>query len=426
VAVLPFVNPRGDSESGFLGDGLAEAITNALARVRSLRVAARTSAFASRHRGDDVREIGRRLGVGTVLEGSVLRAGDTLRVTVKLVDVATGYYLWSEHYDRAMRDVFAIQDEISQSVARALQVILTDTERRSMARVPTSDVTAYEYYLRGRQFFHEHRKKSLEFARQMFTRAIEIDPEFALAHAGIADSCSLLHTYYPSAMPGPEQADEASRRALELAPDLPEAHASRAFALTQIGRFDEAAAEFQTAIALDPSLFEARYFYGRHCFQQGRMAEAARWFEDAARVQENFEARFFAAQAFEAEGRSDAAAAAYRRALVVAEQHLELRPDDPRAATMRAVSLCRLGESAEGLAWARRALEIDPADAGVRYNVACLYALDGKRDEALDCIEDCVRLGFGNLEWIERDPDLASLRGEPRFNALLHQHARGD
>ena len=419
VAVLPFVSLSSGDEAGFLGDGLAEEITNALARVRSLRVAARTSAFAFRDRRSDIRQIGHELGVDAVLEGSVQRADGVLRVTVRLVDVDSGYQLWSERYERTMQDVFALQDQIARSVVQALAVILSDSERSTLVRVPTSDVTAYEYYLRGRQYFHEIRRKSLEHARRMFARAIEIDPDFALAHAGLADCCSLLHMYYPSATPELERADVASRRALELDPDLPEAHAARGFALFQLGRADEAAAEFETAIALDPRQFEARYFYGRQCFQRGRPAEAARWFEDAARVQDSVEACFFAAQAYEAAARHEEAARAYRRALAVATRHLELHPDDPRAATMRAVSLCRLGEPAEGLEWARRALELDPGDAGVRYNVACLFALEGRRDEALECLEECIRLGFGNREWIARDPDLASLRDTPRFRALL-------
>jgi tetratricopeptide (TPR) repeat protein len=270
-----------------------------------------------------------------------------------------------------------------------------------------------------REYFREIRRKSLEYARQMFTRAIEIDPGFARAHCGVADCCSLLHMYYPSATPELEQADAASLRALELDPDLAEAHAARGFALFQLRRDNEAAAEFETAIRLDPSQLEARYFYGRQCFQRGQLTEAAHWFEDAARVQESVEARFFAAQAYEAAGRQEEAAAAYRRALAAAEHHLELHPDDPRAATMRAVSLCRLGEAAEGLEWARRALVIDAEDAGVRYNVACLLALEGKREQALEYLEECIRLGFGNWDWIARDPDLASLRADPRFDAML-------
>jgi tetratricopeptide (TPR) repeat protein len=287
--------------------------------------------------------------------------------------------------------------------------------------MPTTNATAYEYYLRGRQFFHQARRKSLEYALQMFSQALASDPGFALAHAGMADCCSLLHMYYPASAPELEQGDLASRRALELDSDLPEAHAARGFVLFQMRRHDEAATEFQIAIRLDPSLAEPRYFYARQCFQLGKMTEAARWFEDAARVEESFEARFFAAQAYEADGKHAEAASAYRRALAAAERRLEFHPDDARAATMRAVSLCRLGEQAEGLVWARRALEIDPTDAGIRYNVACLYALEDRREEAVECLEVCIRLGFGNVEWIARDPDLASLHGDERFESLIHQ-----
>lgn len=419
VAVLPFVCMTPGGEEEFLGDGLAEEIINALARVRALRVAARTSSFAYKGKQTDIRQIGHALGVRAVLEGSVRRAGDQLRITVQLVDVADGCPLWSERYDRAMRDVFAVEDEIARSVARALRIILHEAEHRALTRVPTTNMDAYEAYLRGRQYFHERRKRSLRYARLLFRRAVDLDPRFALAHAGIADCCSLLHMYYPSAAREVERADRESAIALDLEPDSPEAHAARAFALFQLGRADDAAAEFQTAIRLDPQQFDARYFHARLCFQNGALADAARWFEDACRVRDDFEARFFAAQSYEAQGLHEEAQAAYERALASARRHLELHPDEPRAATMRAVSLCRLGDTAQGLDWARRALELDPADAGVRYNVACLYALEGLREEALTCLEDCVRLGFWNREWIRRDPDLASLRGDPRYEALL-------
>jgi adenylate cyclase len=421
VAVLPFLNMSPDPENEYLSDGIAEEITNALTKVKALQVASRTSAFAFKGRGVDVRRIGEELEVATVLEGSVRKAGSRLRITAQLVKAATGYHLWSERYDRETEDVFAIQDEIAQSVVSALKVILTDRERQALVRMPTSDVRAYEYYLRGRHYLHQTRKRSLEYAREMFTQAIAVDPEFALAHAGIADCSSLLHMYYPSAEAAVEQAERASRRAVELDPDLPEARAARGFALSQQRRYDEAAAEFLTAVRLDPGQFDARYYYARQCFQRGALPEAATWFEDAARVREDYQARFFAAQSYEAMGERQRALAAYQRALDVARRHLELHPDDPRAATMRAVASCRTGDREGGLRWAERALVIDPEDAGVRYNVACLYALEGERDRAIATLEECVQLGFGNLEWIAQDPDMASLRNDPRFRRLIGQ-----
>jgi TolB-like protein/tetratricopeptide (TPR) repeat protein len=419
IGVLPFVNMSGDPEADYFAEGIAEEITTALGRLPELRVAARTSAFAFKGTSLDVREVGRRLGVGVVLEGSVRRAGKRLRVTAQLIDVADGYHRWSERYDREMEDVFAIEDDITRSIVGALEVLLADRGDRAMVHPATPHVNAYDFYLRGRQYFRQNRKKSLQYARQMFEQAVAIDPGYALAWCGIADSCSLLLMYYPGVADDIETADRASAQALELAPNLAEAQSSRGFALFQLGRVPEAVERFQQAIRLDPLLFEARYFYGRALFQQGQVRDAARMFEEAARAREDYQARFFAAQSHQAAGNVAEAEAAYRRAYDVGRRHLELNPDDPRAATMCAVSACRIGRRDEGLAWAERAVAADPEDAGVRYNVACLYALEGELERAISALEDAFEVGFGNRDWIERDPDLDSLRGHPRFQALL-------
>jgi TolB-like protein/Flp pilus assembly protein TadD len=419
IAVLPFANMSGKPEDEYLSDGITEEIITALTRIENLRVAARTSTFAFKGKSLDVRAIGEQLNVATVMEGSVRRAGDRLRITAQLVKAADGYHVWTERYDRTMKDVFAIQDEIAESIARELRLILSTGAKRAMARVPTAHVTAYEYYLRGRQYFHQTRKKSLEYARQMFKQAIEADPYYALAHAGVADCCSTLHMFYPTESGDIDEADTASRKALELDPELAEAHASRGFALWQMGRHDDARVEFETAVRLDPMQFEARYFQARACFQRGDAEKAAALFEEAARVREDYQARFFAAQSYAALGRAAEAEAAYRRALQTAQAHLALNPDDPRAATMCAVALCRLGDRVGGLEWAQRALAIDPEDMGVRYNVACLYALEGAAEKAIECLEQAVRAGFAQLEWIAHDPDLESLRGHPRYQALI-------
>jgi TolB-like protein/tetratricopeptide (TPR) repeat protein/tRNA A-37 threonylcarbamoyl transferase component Bud32 len=419
VAVLPFANLGGGAEEEFLSDGVTDEIITALTHLEGLRVVSRTSAFAYKRTHRDVRAIGRELHVRSVLEGGVQRKDDRLRVSVRLVNVVDGYLLWSDRYDREMRDVFVIQDEIAQNVARALRVILTDDERRALARVPTRNVEAYEAYLRGRSYFRQTRRKSLQYAREMFQRAIALDPSFALAWAGVADCCSLLNMYFPHREPDLSLADQASAKALALEPDLAEAHAARGFALWRMQCTDEARSEFEAAMRLDSRLFEARYFYARLCYQGGDAEHAAELFEDAARAHEDYQARFFAAQSYATLGRAAEAEAAYRRALHVVRQHLALNPDDPRAATMCAVSLCRLGDRAEGLRWAERARAIDPDDPGVLYNVACLYALEGNPDEAIACLGQALQAGFGAREWIAQDPDLASLRGDPRYQALV-------
>lgn len=421
VAVLPFVNRSASDEDAFLSDGITDEITTALARTPGLRVASRTSAYVFKGQTQDIRSIGRALNVRTVLEGSVQRADDRIRVTVQLVDVGDGYQLWSGRYDREFSDLFAIEDEISGQVVDVLRVLLNQKGRGGYRKVPRADIRAYQHYLRGRQFFYQARRKSLHFARQLFRKAIEIDPDYALAYAALADTISLERTYYPHSDADLGEAEKASRRALELDPGLAEAHAAMAFVLFLTGRLDEAETEFRTSISLDPQIADARYFFARMRFQQGNMEEAARLFKEAADLREDHDAAFFAGQALEALGHEDEAAIQYRRALLAGEDHMDLNPDDARAATIRSVALYRVGRKAEGLEWGERAVEIDPEDAGVRYNVACLFAVAGQGDRAIELLEEAMDAGFGNREWLERDPDLESIRDDPRFQALLER-----
>jgi adenylate cyclase len=252
IAVLPFVNLSGEPESEYLSDGITEELINALNQIEGLKVASRGTCFRFKGKTADAREVGAELGVDAILEGSVRRSGDRLRINVQLADAGDGFDIWSGSYDRQLTDIFELQDEISRSILDALCCELPGGDGAALVEAPTADVTAYEYYLRGRQFFHERRKKSLRFAKEMFEKAIEIDPEYALAHAGVADCCSLLAHWYQDEREESNigAADRASRRAIELAPDLGQAHASRGFALYLMGRIEEAQGEFETAIRL--------------------------------------------------------------------------------------------------------------------------------------------------------------------------------
>lgn len=253
----------------------------------------------------------------------------------------------------------------------------------------------------------------------MFRRAIDLDPAYALAHAGLADCCAILYMYWGSDPKDLQEAETASQRAVELDAGLAEAHVSRGLALLHGGKPDEAQREFETAIYLDPNLYEAHYFYARACFQQGQLELAAQLFDRATEVRDDFQATFFKAQSLAALKREGEARAAYQEALRAVERHLEYHTDDARAMTMGAVSLCRVGRKQEGLEWAARAVEIDPDDAGVSYNVACLYALEGEVDRAITSLETAIRAGFFNRGWLDRDPDLDPIRDHPRFQALL-------
>ena len=358
--------------------------------------------------------------MATVLEGSVRKVGNRLRVTAQLVNVADGYHLWSERYDRELEDVFAIQDEIAGNIVKALRVVLSDAEKRALVKAPTANVQAYEYYLRGRQFFHQFRRTGIQFARRMFERAIDVDPDYGLAYTGVADCCSFLYMYWDGSKANLDSADAASRKALELDPDLAEAHASRGFAFSLSRRYAEARQEFETAIRLNPKLYEAHYFYARACFQEGKLEEAVRHYEEAAKVRpEDYQAQLLMTAPLKALGRDAQVLDALRKGLQVIERHLELNPDDARALYLGAGALIQLGEQQRGLELTKRAFAIDPEDSGVLYNVACNYAQLGQKEEALTCLEKAIQNGFGHKEWLENDSDLDAVRGEPRFATLL-------
>jgi serine/threonine protein kinase/Flp pilus assembly protein TadD len=422
MAVLPFTNMSADAENEYFTDGMAEEIINALSKIKSLSVASRTSSFSYKGKTEDIREIGKKLEVSAVLEGSVRKMGNKIRVSVQFINIANGYQLWSERYDREIEDVFAIQDEIAQNIVKALRVVLSEDEKKAIEKMPTENIEAYDYYLRGRKFFHQHRRTSIEFARQMFTRAIEIDPEYALAHAGIADCCSILYMYFDARESNLKQADSASKKALQLDPDLAEAHSARGLAFSLSKQYEPAMKEFETAMRLDPKLYEAPYFYGRACLAQGMWFEAAPLFEKAAALRpEDYQAPTFLAAAFGGQGRIHEASKASHRAVNVIEQWLDLNPDDARALNLGATIWSNLGQPEKALEWARRSLVIDKEDPQLLYNVACVYAIEGMRDDAIQCLERAVDKGYGHKEWIEHDSDLNSLRNDKRFQALLER-----
>ena len=422
LAVLYFANLSGDKEDEYFRDGMTEDIITELAKIKELQLFPRSAVLAFRDKPLPAAQIGQQLGAAYVLDGSLRRAGSRLRITAQLAETRTGHSVWAERYDRQLQDVFTIQDEIAQNIARALRVMLTEREKREIEKLPTSEVQAYDYYLRGRQVFHQFRRKDLEFARQMFARAAVIDPHYARAFAGVADCCSLLYMYFEASEENLQEAAAASRRAVELDPESAEAHASRGFAESLRKDYDRAEKEFEAAIQLNPKLYEAYYFYARSCFSQGKMEKAAGLFKKAGDLNpDDYQAPKHLEMCLRALGRTEEALQACRDTLRAAERHVELYPEDARALYLGAVALCQLGDHQRSREWAARALAVDPEETTILYNVACDYALLQDYDQALDCLEKAVRNGFGHKEWIENDPDFAALRNHPRFHALIQR-----
>ena len=421
VAVLYFENLSGDCEDEYFRDGMTEDVITELEKIRELRLVPRTSMLAFRDKPMPITHVGEQVCADFVMEGSIRRAGDRLRITARLADTASGHSVWAERYDRRMEDVFAIQDEIAQSIALALRVVLTEKEKHEIEKVPTSNIQAYDYYLRGRQFLFQLRCPSLEFARQMFARAIAIDPNYARAYAGVADCSSFLYMWFDASHDNLREALSASRRAVELDSESPVAHASLGLALFLSKDYEAARDEFETALGLCTELFEAYFYYGRSCFSQGLYEKAAELFLKASQASPaDFQAISLRGLCFRALHREAEARVTFQQTLRKIDDHLQLNPDDVRAVYMKSGSFISLGDRAQGIEWSDRALSMDPEEPSVLYNVACNYALLNETEKALDCLERAFDKGFGHIEWMEHDPDFLSIKHHPRFKALMH------
>lgn len=420
IAVLPFANMSTDKEQEYFCDGIAEDILNDLTKIEEILVVSRTSSFAFKGKTEDLRDIGRKLNAGTILEGSVRKAGNRVRITAQLINVENGYHIWSERYDRELDDIFAIQDEIAESIVKALRVKLGPRRELDKGKAPTRNIDAYELYLRGRVFFHQSGKKGLKFARELFSRAIEKDPNYALAYAGLSESLSHTFLFINSDEPSIKGAMEASKKALELDPHSAEAHTARGLAVSLGKQYEEAEAEFEKAIELNPNLFEAYYHYARACFVQGQHEKACQLFEKAGQVNpDDYQAPLLAAGSYSHLNQIEDRMKMLSRGMEVVNKRLELNPSDVRAVYLGAGALYDLGDAIKAEEWAERAVSMEPNDPAVRYNCACLYGQMGQVDKSIDLLKKAVSCGFSARIWIENDSDLNSIRNHPEYQAIL-------
>jgi tetratricopeptide (TPR) repeat protein len=285
---------------------------------------------------------------------------------------------------------------------------------------PTPQIHAYDFYLRGRKFLAQFSRKGVDFALSMFQRALDIDPDYARAHAGVAQCRAFLFLYAGGHPEDRETAETASIRALELGPDSAEAHAARGLALSLRHRLDDAEEEFRTAIRLNGDMFDAHYYWARTAFAAGRLQTAVELWERASTLRpDDYQSPLLVAQAYEHLGDLPRAQQARRIGVARAEEHLKLHPDDVRALYMGANGLVALRQTEKGLAWARQALALEPGESMLLYNIGCIYALAGLKDLALDCLEQAAEKGLAQKEWFAQDSNLDPLRGEPRFQRLM-------
>jgi adenylate cyclase len=422
ICVLPFANMSGDPEQEYFSDGISEDITTDLSKISALDVVARNTAFTFKGRSVDVPQIADRLGVSHVLEGSVRKAGGRVRITAQLIDGRTGHHAWADRFDRELTDIFAIQDEISKAIVEALKVKLLPAERRAIAKRGTSNIEAYEYYLKGRQFFHNTTRSYLALARRMFEKAIELDPEYARAYAGIASCDTRLNEWYAGGI-STDAILAVANKALAIDSGLAEAYAARAAALADAEQPHEAEAAFKEALAIDPESYDAVYAFARFRMARAEFAEAAELYIRAFEIQpDDYQAPLLAVSSLQMIGRNEEAERYARIGLQHAREALRLHPESSRPAQLGACVLASLGETEEAREWLARALAVDPEDNGARYNAACCLAQIGEPEQALELLERWVEhRGSEGRRWILVDPDFESLRTHPRFRALAHQ-----
>jgi adenylate cyclase len=420
IAVLPFVNMSGDPEQEYFSDGITEDVITDLSKASALSVIARNTAFTFKGKAVDMAKIARQLNVGYVVEGSVRKVGGRVRITAQLIDGARGDHVWADRYDRDLTDIFAIQDEITHAIVEQLKVKLLPEEKKVIGQAPTESVEAYTYYLRGRQFLHRHSKSYYLLAKRMFAKAVELDPLYARAYAGIADCDSFLFLHYQVDI-AVEVILATSAKALDLEANLAEAHASRGLALSLGERYEEAMAEFEEAIRLDSNSFEAHYFCARACFAQGKLERAAEEFERAAEIRpDDYQSLILLVAIYRSLGRDGDTAPAAREGIERAQRELTLHPENPRPAYLGAIALAELGEMDRAREWASRALAIDPDDVLVRYNVSCFHARVGDSEQAIDLLEQLLpHANHETKAWVKHDSDFDAIRSHPRWQKVL-------
>ena len=422
VCVLPFVNMSGDAEQEYFSDGISEDITTDLSKVSALEVIARNTAFQFKGQSVDVCDVARKLGVSHVLEGSVRKAGNRVRITAQLIDGRSGGHVWAERYDRDLTDIFAIQDEISKAIVGALKLKLLPEEKKAIENRGTTSVEAYDLYLMAREYWvsgNDGDPRRDEIILRLCQKAVNIDPTYARAWSLMAIAQAWMHHR------GNRDADTgiaAAERALELDPSLAEPHCVKASDLAQQGRFDEANAEIATALEIDPESWDVNKEAAFINYRQGRLREAMSQFEKAAALMDSdYRSAGMMASSARGLGEQDKLRQAAQMTLERAERALREDRNNGAALAYGAVALGELEEVERAKEWVRRALVVDPDNLIMRFNLACLSSASlNDNDAALELIAPFMeRCGTLQVTHVQNDPDLDKLRDDPRFQAMV-------
>jgi serine/threonine protein kinase/Flp pilus assembly protein TadD len=418
VAVLYFENQSGAKEDEYFRDGITEDIVTELSKIAQLEIFPRSEMLTFRDKPATAQQVGQKLGAAYVLEGSIRRAGNRVRITAQLVEASTRHSVWGERYDRQLEDVFAIQEEIARSIAQAMRITLTPQEEKTIARKPTENPQAYDFYLRGRSYAH---RENVDYALQMFEQAIQLDPKFALAHAGIAHLCGLIYEIREQNSKWIERGLAACDRATALAPDLPEVLVARARIFYAQKRYEEAALLAQRAIERKPDCEGSWNILGRAYFASGRFEDAAALADRALECNgDDYNTYPPFASSLERLGRKKEFEALRERMVKVLRQQLEIVPEDVRARILLAAAIAyEHNDGDEAIRHLQTAVALRPGDPNILYNAACTYGVMSRKQEALETLKKAFAVGYGNQNWASRDADLRCLHDDPEFRQLV-------
>ncbi len=420
LAVLPFDNISPDQETDYFSDGLTEELIARLSLVSEIELVSRWASMQFKGRKQDIRAIGTELGARYIIGGSVRRFQESVRITVQLVDVATNRQLWGNTYKGKLDDIFDIQEQVAQQIVEALRLKLSFSEKVSLTKRQTVNAQAYDLYLRGQDYLYRLTKRSVEYAIQLFEKAVELDPRYAAAYAGCSSAYGQMYQWFSREERYRDKAQELSFKALMYDSNLPEAYAAMGLSYFIWGKFEEASASSRKAIELDPDDFIAYWTLGRIHFSSGELKESLDLFRRVIDIKPGFYAAYAdLAQTCMGLGRTAEADVASEQLLALLPNYLLQNPDDSRARMYYAITLAERGRKEEAIREGAAALELSPGDPMMLYNCACLYARLGETGRAVDTLRQAMSGGYENFGWMKHDPDLDSLREDPGFIELM-------
>ena len=417
IAVLPFEDMSFDQDQLYFCEGIAEEVLCALNEVDGLNVAARVSSFQFGSKSADILEIGRKLNVAVVLEGSVRKSGEQIRITIQLINAQDGYQFWAGQYNHDLKDIFDVQEQIARAVVAAMRLSITG---EALTRPMTWNPEAYDLFLKANSYFTRPDKQNILFARQLFERAVEVDPDYGRAWAKLASTYAYEYLCAKPNEAARVEARQISKKALRLAPGIPETHIARGIAYSIYQDFRQADLEFEIAIDLEPGSFSAWFTWARSKTYEGDVRKAVEFYQKASEIRpEAYRSDLIQMTLLSSLGDMDGAMEKAGEGLSKAKEFLKLNPDDNRAWNMGAFALHRLGKADEAKEWMTTSLLNSPRNSELTYNAAGFYALSGDVEKSLNFLSQAADSGCLNLSWLEQDSDLDSVRNQPRFIEIV-------